>query len=47
MKTTLSEPAKMRPVSIIYCIACNHNENFEKYAYEIVDVVNAVIGMVP
>ena len=28
------------------CITNNHNENFEKYAYEIVDVVNAVLGMV-
>ena len=27
-------------------IAYNHNENFEKCAYEIVDVVNAVLGMV-
>ena len=30
----------------MYCqngIAYNHNENFEKYAYETVDVVNVVL----
>ena len=34
------------PYRKIYFIAYNHTENFEKYAYGIVDVVNAVLGMV-